>query len=96
MESALGKACPTPIIPIIVGSADKAMQISAALWQRGLHVPAIRPPTVPAGTSRLRVSLSAGHSTNDVKALISALEDVLSSVGVSHVLGARTQVQAKL
>jgi 8-amino-7-oxononanoate synthase len=42
--------------------------------QAGFHVPAIRPPTVPAGTSRLRVALSAAHSEADVAALISALQ----------------------
>ncbi|KAL4538240.1 hypothetical protein Ndes2437A_g01273 [Nannochloris sp. 'desiccata'] len=46
------------------------------LLRRGFHVPGIRPPTVPAGTSRLRVSLSAGHSTSDVDELLAAVKEV--------------------
>ena len=49
------------------------MALAEALWQRGFWVPAIRPPTVPQGTARLRVSLSAAHATTDVDALVDAL-----------------------
>ncbi len=64
---------PSPIIPIIVGSEQAALDASAALLADGLWVPAIRPPTVPAGTSRLRVTLSAAHSDDDVTRLLAAL-----------------------
>jgi 8-amino-7-oxononanoate synthase len=64
---------PTPIQPLIVGDNGAALERMARLWQRGLWVPAIRPPTVPAGTARLRISLSAAHEDADVSRLIDAL-----------------------
>lgn len=63
----------TPIQPLLIGSAADAMRISQALWQQGLWVPAIRPPTVPQGTARLRIALSAAHSLEDVDALLRGL-----------------------
>lgn len=96
LAEALGTPCPTPIVPILVGSADEAMRMSAALWQRGLHVPAIRPPTVPDGTSRLRVSLSAEHTAADVQALIDALREVSSAADAPGVLGVRMGMRARL
>jgi 8-amino-7-oxononanoate synthase len=68
----------TAIQPIVVGSAERALAASAILRERGLLVPAIRPPTVPAGTSRLRVSLSAGHAESQIDALLQALPDALA------------------
>jgi 8-amino-7-oxononanoate synthase len=64
---------PSPIIPIVLGSEQAALNASAALLQEGLWVPAIRPPTVPVGTSRLRVTLSAAHTDQDVARLLRAL-----------------------
>ena len=64
----------TPIQPILLGSNERALAVSEALMNRGLWVPAIRPPTVPAGQARLRVSLTAAHSEADVAALIDALK----------------------
>ncbi len=61
------------IIPIVIGSEDDAIRASSELLAMGMWVPAIRPPTVPAGTSRLRVSLSADHSIEQVRALRNAL-----------------------
>jgi 8-amino-7-oxononanoate synthase len=63
----------TAIQPVIVGGNEAAVELSTALWDRGFWVPAIRPPTVPKGTARLRISLSAAHSTDDVDALVAAL-----------------------
>ena len=60
---------PTPIIPILLGSNEAALAASAALEVAGFLVPAIRFPTVPRGTARLRVSLSAAHSQETVAAL---------------------------
>jgi 8-amino-7-oxononanoate synthase len=65
----------TAIQPLVVGDDAQAMALSAALWERGLWAPAIRPPTVPAGTARLRVSLSAGHTSAHVDTLLAALRD---------------------
>jgi 8-amino-7-oxononanoate synthase len=64
---------PTPIVPVIVGTAAKALEVSQALLAEGLLVPAIRPPTVPRGTSRLRISLSSAHEEADVDRLAAAI-----------------------
>jgi 8-amino-7-oxononanoate synthase len=67
----------TAIQPIILGDAGKAVAASKLLAERGFWVPAIRPPSVPQGTSRLRISLSAAHSASQVDALASALAESL-------------------
>jgi 8-amino-7-oxononanoate synthase len=67
----------TAIHPIILRDAATAVAVSKALAERGLWVPAIRPPSVPEGTSRLRISLSAAHGARQVDALTSALADCL-------------------
>lgn len=66
----------TPIQPLLVGEASRAMALSDALLARGMLVSAIRPPTVPAGTSRLRITLTAGHSAAQVDHLLEALATV--------------------
>lgn len=63
----------TPIQPILLGSNERALAWQAKLWQSGFWLPAIRPPTVAEGTARLRVSLSAGHSVEQIEALLTAL-----------------------
>ena len=65
---------PTAIQPIIVGDNHEALALAEALFERGLWVPAIRPPTVPKGTARLRVTLSAAHSEAQVAQLVDALK----------------------
>jgi 8-amino-7-oxononanoate synthase len=62
-----------PIQPPLVGGNDEALALSASLAAAGLLVPAIRPPTVPQGTARLRISLSADHEAADVARLVEAL-----------------------
>ncbi len=63
----------TAIQPLIVGDNAAAMALAAALDAQGLWVPAIRPPTVPVGTARLRITLSATHSADDVQRLVQGL-----------------------
>nr|WP_315188057.1 8-amino-7-oxononanoate synthase [uncultured Albidiferax sp.] len=63
----------TAIQPLIVGSNAAALALSTALDAQGLWVPAIRPPTVPVGTARLRITLSAAHSAQDVQRLVDGL-----------------------
>ena len=63
----------TPIQPLLVGGNQEAVALSDALRSRGILVPAIRPPTVPKGQARLRISLSAAHSKNDVRKLAETL-----------------------
>lgn len=62
----------TPIIPVIVGTSERALELSAHLAESGCYVPAIRPPTVPPGGARLRVSLSAAHSDQQIEQLLAA------------------------
>lgn len=63
----------TPIQPLLVGGNDEALALSVRLAEAGLLVPAIRPPTVPQGTARLRISLSADHEAADVARLVETL-----------------------
>ena len=65
----------TPIQPILIGDAGRALQLSRMLRERGLLVTAIRPPTVPAGSARLRVTLTAAHSAAQVQLLLNALAE---------------------
>lgn len=74
---------PTPIQPILIGGSAQAMALSAELRQRGILVGAIRPPTVPAGTARLRVTLSASHSEAQVDRLLVALAESWQRVSSS-------------
>ena len=67
----------TAIQPVIVGESARAVALSARMREAGLLVPAIRPPTVPQGTARLRISLSAAHTRVQVETLVSALAQAL-------------------
>jgi len=66
----------TAIQPLIVGANDAAVGLAQALWERGLWVPAIRPPTVPKGTARLRISVSAAHTAADIERLTQTLKEL--------------------
>lgn len=67
---------PSPIVPVVVGDEQAALDASDGLLARGLLVPAIRPPSVLPGTSRLRVALSAAHTDDQVGRLVSALDEL--------------------
>ena len=69
----------TQIIPILIGKADKTVKISNNLLDKGVFVQAIRPPTVPEGTSRLRITLMATHSWDDLKYALETIKDVLEA-----------------
>ena len=67
---------PSPIVPVVFGDEARTLAAAATLLDQGMLVPAIRPPTVPAGTSRLRVALSSAHSPPQVDGLAAALADL--------------------
>ncbi len=73
-------ASSTAIQPIIVGGDKAALLASKKLMQAGFYVVAIRPPTVPEGTARLRIVLTAGHSEQHIRALVATLADVIQTV----------------
>lgn len=85
----------TAIQPVLIGDAAMALEISQQLEQRGLLVTAIRPPTVPEGTSRLRITLSADHSSEQVNFLLSVLEDIYAQFSDNE-KATLSQVQSKL
>jgi 8-amino-7-oxononanoate synthase len=64
---------PTPILPVIVGDAERAVRLSQGLLERGILAPAIRPPTVPEGTSRLRLTVMATHTPDQIDRAVEAL-----------------------
>ena len=66
----------TPVQALVIGDNARALAAMESLRQQGLWVPAIRPPTVPAGTARLRIALSAAHTADDVQRLVYALADI--------------------
>lgn len=70
---------PTPIQPLVIGGNREALAVMEALRERGLWVPAIRPPTVPDGSARLRITLSAVHRDEDVDRLAEALHTIARS-----------------
>ncbi|WP_318516893.1 8-amino-7-oxononanoate synthase [Photobacterium leiognathi] len=68
----------TPIKPIVIGESERTVAISEQLKQRGLWVGAIRPPTVPKNTARLRVTLTASHNEQDIRLLAASLNEVIN------------------
>jgi len=73
---------PTPIISVVLGSRDVAVEFSTRLMDKRIFVSAIRPPTVPPGTSRLRINLMATHTRDDLSRALACLEDVGRTLGV--------------
>jgi 8-amino-7-oxononanoate synthase len=80
---------PTPIVPMVLGDEEAAMAAAALLLDQGLLVPAIRPPTVPVGTSRLRVALSAAHTDEQVAQLAAAVAELRTVPGIASPTGPR-------
>jgi 8-amino-7-oxononanoate synthase len=71
-----------PIFPVVLGDEATALETSRRLRERGYFARAIRPPTVPAGTSRVRVTLTAGHTEEQVDGFLAALAEVLAELSV--------------
>lgn len=72
----------TQIIPVVIGDAEKTMAVSRKLLTRGLFVQGIRPPTVPENSSRLRLTVTAGHTDEDIEFAIKTLKEVLREEGL--------------
>jgi 8-amino-7-oxononanoate synthase len=70
----------TQIIPVVVGENEEAVRLAVALQNRGFDVRAIRPPSVPVGTARLRISVNAGLSESDLERFVGALQECLEEV----------------
>lgn len=81
VDRVAGTDHPSPIVPVLVGTEQDAVAASGALLERGLLVPAIRPPTVPPGTSRLRIALGAAHTDEMLETLLNGLGAVGLTVG---------------
>ncbi|RMF42959.1 MAG: 8-amino-7-oxononanoate synthase [Planctomycetota bacterium] len=80
---AIGAQVPSgdaPIVPVILGGEDRVLAIARQLLHQGIYVPAIRPPTVPVGACRLRISLSTRHTAEDLDRLLAALRPALDSI----------------
>lgn len=71
---------PSPIVPVVLGSEERAMRVSAALLKRKLYAPAIRPPTVPPGSSRLRLSLRSDHIAEQIDLLIEGIHQCIDTL----------------
>ena len=71
----------SPIIPLLIGDAETALDLSEALLTRGVYAPAIRPPTVPDGTSRIRMSVTAAHTPEQIDYVLEVLRTVCASDG---------------
>lgn len=87
LSTRLGIPAHSPIIPLVIGPEAATMAAARQLLAQGFHVGAIRPPTVPAGTCRLRISLSAGHTLRDVDDLIEAVRRLgLTFTPLTHLM----------
>ena len=72
----------TPVIPVIVGDAEKAEELSARLYEKGVYAQAIKFPVVPRGTARLRVMISAAHTREDLEKAADAIIEITKEMGI--------------
>jgi 8-amino-7-oxononanoate synthase len=75
LRAGLGLSGDGPIVPFVVGSDAAAVALAERLWARGIFAPAVRPPTVPKGTARLRFSLTAAHTEQDIDDAVAAVRE---------------------
>lgn len=71
-----------PIVPVLTGSAQASLQLAEGLWERGIFAPAVRPPTVPEGASRIRLTVTAAHQESDIEQAAQALADAAREAGL--------------
>lgn len=74
----------SPIVPIRIGSNEETMALAQALFEQGVYAPGIRPPTVPAGSARIRTSITALHTEADLKSAIISFKNSLESAKISR------------
>ena len=72
-------ATASPILPVIIGDDARALGVAQALLERGIYAPAIRPPTVPKGSSRIRLTVTAEHTREHLDQVLHAFQDILPS-----------------
>ena len=72
----------SPILPILVKNTELAMKMSQLLREKGIYIPAIRPPTVPKGTSRLRITVTAEHSLEQIDTALVAIQHIGQSLHI--------------
>ena len=77
IEAASDLEASVPIIPVVMGTDSRVIEVSSQLAKSGFYVPAIRPPTVPEGTARLRISLSAAHRSEMIDELLTAIRGLM-------------------
>jgi 7-keto-8-aminopelargonate synthetase-like enzyme len=77
-------ATASPIVPFIVGDADRALKLSQKLLDRGFYVPAIRPPAVGKKSSRLRFSVTAAHTKEDIQGVVACLSKLIGNLLISY------------
>jgi 8-amino-7-oxononanoate synthase len=75
---------PTPIIPLIIGDTDKTLQLSSLLLEEGIFVSAIRPPSVPEGTSRLRLTVTATHTRHMLEMVLDAIKRLTPKIHLQN------------
>lgn len=71
-----------PIVPVLTGSAQAALELAEGLWRRGVFAPAVRPPTVPEGASRIRLTVTAAHEEQDIQDAAQALAEAARETGL--------------
>ncbi|MCF8096684.1 MAG: 8-amino-7-oxononanoate synthase [Desulfarculaceae bacterium] len=82
-EAGLKVACEAgPIVPVLTGSAKAALELAEGLWRRGVFAPAVRPPTVPEGASRIRLTVTAAHEEQDIEKAAQALAEAAREAGL--------------
>ena len=72
----------SPILPILIGDPSRTLQFSQQLFEHGIYAPAIRPPTIPRGTSRLRISIMATHQQAQLDYALDVFRNVGRSLGI--------------
>ncbi len=75
----------SPIFPLMIGDNQSAVAIAQALLHRGWHIQAIRPPTVPADSARLRLTVSALHTPAEIRAMVADLRDIFADFGIPFI-----------